>query len=118
MTRVARVVTLTIPPSLRLVQPVLVRAFRAESARTLMALKAYADAPASLPARRALAAAAVRVRRVQRLAHQRARNPEATGYFRDARLELHERGNHVARLWHGVVPQWLRRFLRLVRRSN
>ena len=45
----ARVVTLTIPPSLRLVQPVLVRAFRAESARTLKALKAYADALASLP---------------------------------------------------------------------
>jgi len=40
---VARVVTLTIPPSLRLVQPVLVRAFRTESARTLRALKAYAD---------------------------------------------------------------------------
>jgi hypothetical protein len=52
VTRVARVVTLTIPPSLRLVQPVLVRAFRAESARTLKALKAlkaYADALASLP---------------------------------------------------------------------
>jgi hypothetical protein len=49
VTRVARVVTLTIPPSLRLVQPVLVRAFRAESARTLMALKAYADALVSLP---------------------------------------------------------------------
>ena len=35
MTHVARVVTLTVPPSLRLVQPVLVRAFRTESARTL-----------------------------------------------------------------------------------
>jgi hypothetical protein len=34
MTHVARVVTLTVPPSLRLVQPVLVRAFRTESART------------------------------------------------------------------------------------
>ena len=43
MTHVARVVTVTIPPSLRLVQPVLVRAFRTESARTLGALKAYAD---------------------------------------------------------------------------
>ena len=46
-THVARAVTLTIPPSLRLVQPVLVRAFRVESTRTLMALKAYADALAS-----------------------------------------------------------------------
>jgi uncharacterized protein YndB with AHSA1/START domain len=43
VTHVARVVTLTIPPSLRLVQPVLVRAFRVESTRTLTALKAYAD---------------------------------------------------------------------------
>ena len=43
VTHVARVVTLTVPPSLRLVQPVLVRAFRTESTRTLMALKAYAD---------------------------------------------------------------------------
>jgi len=42
-THVARVVTLTIPPSLRLVQPVLVRAFRTESGRTLRALKSYAD---------------------------------------------------------------------------
>jgi uncharacterized protein YndB with AHSA1/START domain len=48
-THVARVVTLTIPASLRLAQPVLVRAFRAESTRTLMALKAYADALPSLP---------------------------------------------------------------------
>ena len=47
VTHVARVVTLTIPPSLRLVQPVLMRAFRVESTRTLMALKAYADAPTS-----------------------------------------------------------------------
>ena len=45
----ARVVTLTIPTSLRLVQPVLVRAFRVESTRTLMALKAYGDALPSLP---------------------------------------------------------------------
>jgi uncharacterized protein YndB with AHSA1/START domain len=51
MTHVARVVTLTVPPSLRLVQPVLVRAFRTESARTLGALKAYADALGSLPPR-------------------------------------------------------------------
>ena len=35
--------TLGVPWSLRLVQPVLVRAFRAESTRTLPALKAYAD---------------------------------------------------------------------------
>ena len=42
-TRVTRVVTLGIPWSLRLVQPVLVRAFRTESRRTLLALKAYAD---------------------------------------------------------------------------
>ena len=38
-----RVVTLGIPWSLRLAQPVLVRAFRTESSRTLLALKAYAD---------------------------------------------------------------------------
>jgi uncharacterized protein YndB with AHSA1/START domain len=43
-TRVRRVVTLGIPWSLRLVQPVLIRAFRTESTRTLLALKAYADA--------------------------------------------------------------------------
>jgi uncharacterized protein YndB with AHSA1/START domain len=42
-THVTRVVTITVPWSLRLVQPVLVRAFRVESGRTLMALKAYAD---------------------------------------------------------------------------
>jgi uncharacterized protein YndB with AHSA1/START domain len=42
-TRVSRTVTLGIPRSLRLFQPVLVRAFRMESARTLLALKAYAD---------------------------------------------------------------------------
>jgi uncharacterized protein YndB with AHSA1/START domain len=42
-THVARVVTMTVPGPLRLVQPVLVRAFRAESGRTLLALKAYAD---------------------------------------------------------------------------
>ena len=43
-TRVKRLVTLGIPRSLRLVQPVLIRAFRTESTRTLLALKAYADA--------------------------------------------------------------------------
>jgi uncharacterized protein YndB with AHSA1/START domain len=43
VTRVARVVTITVRPRLRLLQPVLVRAFRTESTRTLMALKAYAD---------------------------------------------------------------------------
>ena len=42
-THVARVVTITVPRSLRLIQPILVRAFRAESERTLLALKAYAD---------------------------------------------------------------------------
>lgn len=42
-THVTRVVTIGMPWSLKLIQPVLVRAFRAESGRTLMALKAYAD---------------------------------------------------------------------------
>ena len=42
-THVKRVVTLRIPWSLKLAQPVLVRAFRVESGRTLAALKAYAD---------------------------------------------------------------------------
>ncbi len=42
-TRVTRVVTIGIPWPLKLVQPVLVHAFRAESGRTLIALKAYAD---------------------------------------------------------------------------
>lgn len=42
-TRVTRVVTIEVPWSLRLIQPVLVRAFRVESGRTLVALKAYAD---------------------------------------------------------------------------
>jgi hypothetical protein len=42
-TQVRRVVTITVPWSLKLVQPILVRAFRAESRRTLLALKAYAD---------------------------------------------------------------------------
>lgn len=43
VTHVARVVTITVPPRLRLLQPLLLRAFRKESTRTLMALKAYAD---------------------------------------------------------------------------
>jgi hypothetical protein len=42
-THVRRVVTLGIPWSLRLVQPLVVRAFRVESGRTLLALEAYAD---------------------------------------------------------------------------
>jgi hypothetical protein len=43
-TRVTRLVTLGIPWSLRLLQPLLVHAFRAESERTLLSLKVYADA--------------------------------------------------------------------------
>ena len=46
-TRVRRVVTLGIPWSLKLVQPVLIRAFRNESSRTLRALEAYAETLAS-----------------------------------------------------------------------
>ena len=42
-THVKRVVTLGVPWSLKLFQPLLVRAFRSESERTLLALKAYAD---------------------------------------------------------------------------
>ncbi|HTU96154.1 MAG TPA: SRPBCC family protein [Solirubrobacteraceae bacterium] len=42
-THVHRVVTIGIPRSLKLVQPVLLRAFTHESRRTLLALKAYAD---------------------------------------------------------------------------
>jgi hypothetical protein len=42
-THIKRVVTLGIPWSLKLVQPLLVRSFRVESGRTLLALKAYAD---------------------------------------------------------------------------
>jgi uncharacterized protein YndB with AHSA1/START domain len=41
-THVTRVVTLGIPRSLKLLQPVLVRAFGHESRRTLLALKAHA----------------------------------------------------------------------------
>jgi uncharacterized protein YndB with AHSA1/START domain len=43
LTHVTRSVTLGIPRRLRLVQPLLVRAFRNESSRTLLALKAHAD---------------------------------------------------------------------------
>jgi uncharacterized protein YndB with AHSA1/START domain len=46
VTHVTRVVTIKIPWSLKLIQPFLVRAVRAESSRTLLALKAFAD---SLP---------------------------------------------------------------------
>ena len=42
-THVRRLVTVEIPRSLRLFQPVVVRAFAHESRRTLLALKAYAD---------------------------------------------------------------------------
>jgi len=42
-THVIRVVTLGIPWTLRLFQPILAREFRVESGRTLLALKAYAD---------------------------------------------------------------------------
>jgi uncharacterized protein YndB with AHSA1/START domain len=42
-THVRRAVTLRIPWSLKPLQPVIVRAFRAESGRTLLALKAYAE---------------------------------------------------------------------------
>jgi len=41
-THVTRIVRLEIPRSLRLVQPLLVRAFRKESTRTLLALKDHA----------------------------------------------------------------------------
>lgn len=42
-THVRRVVAIDIPRPLTLLQPVLVRAIRSESGRTLHALKAYAD---------------------------------------------------------------------------
>jgi uncharacterized protein YndB with AHSA1/START domain len=42
-THVTRVVTIGIPRSLKVIQPVIIRAFRVESGRTLLALKAYAD---------------------------------------------------------------------------
>jgi hypothetical protein len=43
LTHVRRVVTIAVPWPLKLLQPLLVRAFRTESRRTLLALKAYAD---------------------------------------------------------------------------
>ena len=43
VTHVARLVTITVPPRLRLLQPVLVRAFRTKSTCTLMVLKAHCD---------------------------------------------------------------------------
>jgi uncharacterized protein YndB with AHSA1/START domain len=42
-TRVRRVVTIDIPPQLRLLQPIIAYSFRTESRRTLLALKAYAN---------------------------------------------------------------------------
>jgi hypothetical protein len=42
-THVRREVTIGVPRSLRIIQPFVVRAFRIESGRTLLALKAYAD---------------------------------------------------------------------------
>ena len=42
-THVSRVVTLGVPWSLRRLQPILLREFRAESGRTMLALKAHAD---------------------------------------------------------------------------
>jgi uncharacterized protein YndB with AHSA1/START domain len=45
-THVTRVVTIDVPWTLKLLQPPVVRAFRGESSRTLLALKAYADEPA------------------------------------------------------------------------
>ena len=42
-THVKRVVTIGIPWPLKLVQPILAHEFRVESARTLLALKAYAE---------------------------------------------------------------------------
>jgi Polyketide cyclase / dehydrase and lipid transport len=42
-THVTRVVALGVPRSLRLLRPLLEHAFRTESERTLLALKAYAD---------------------------------------------------------------------------
>jgi len=47
-THVSRVVTIDTPWPLRVIQAVIVRSFRVESSRTLLALKAYVDA--SLPA--------------------------------------------------------------------
>ena len=43
VTHVKRVVTLGIPWQMKLAQPLVVRAFRAENERALAALKVYAD---------------------------------------------------------------------------
>lgn len=43
--RVRRIVTIGIPWPLKLVQPLVVRQFRRESGRTLLALKAFAEGP-------------------------------------------------------------------------
>jgi uncharacterized protein YndB with AHSA1/START domain len=45
MTHVRRVVAIAVPRRLRLVQPLIVQAFRRESGRTLLALKMHADKP-------------------------------------------------------------------------
>ena len=45
-THVHRVCTLTVPGHLALIEQIIVRSFRVESARTLAALKTYADRPA------------------------------------------------------------------------
>jgi hypothetical protein len=42
-THVRRVVTIAVPAPLKPLRPPVARAFRAESKRTLLALKAYAD---------------------------------------------------------------------------
>jgi uncharacterized protein YndB with AHSA1/START domain len=42
---VRRVVTLTLPVPLNLARPLVVRQFRAESARTMLALKAFVESP-------------------------------------------------------------------------
>lgn len=46
-THVTRVVTLGIPRSLTMLRPVIIRSFRSESSRTLLALKAYVDGVSS-----------------------------------------------------------------------
>ena len=48
-THVRRVCTLTVPTHLALLKPLLTHAFRVESARTLQALKTYADALGKAP---------------------------------------------------------------------
>jgi uncharacterized protein YndB with AHSA1/START domain len=56
-THVSRVVTIDTPWPLRVIQAVIVRSFRVESSRTLLALKAYVDA--SLPVEQAAEGAGV-----------------------------------------------------------